>query len=437
MVELTPMLVARSLQYYKRRDVQEAILRHAQNREISPRYGEGFGKRPDALFNEQDILEFAKRRATSFHCSEERWDSPLSIQTGANRKDVDALRIGWDLVLDIDAPNWELSRLTAWLFIEALRAHDIKSISLKFSGNKGWHIGVPWESFPKNILDHDGTKDLQTKNLFPELPRAIASYLLDYMGDVKNGLAVIKDDSIIFGGAKAPISSVVRTVYTIDELAEITSKPRSRVIEDYCPSCKKSVIRNTESYALDCHHCQYRSSDRFTREQKDMIDDKLRMCPKCAELYSKRSILEFTLIKSSGCSHNPENYVRRIKLGEVIEVDTILIAGRHLYRMPYSLHEKSGLSSVVIPPKDVLNFEKSRADPKTVDLSMTFLDPAKIVVGDATFLTNEAWKFQGKKEEANVRRNKVNPAQELDVITDAIPKEHFPPCMINILNGNM
>ena len=109
------------------------------------------------------------------------------IQTGMSRKEANELRIGWDLVLDIDAPDWEISRLTAWLFVKAIEAHGIESVTVKFSGNKGWHIGVPWESFPKTIVADDG-EEQKTSDLFPEIPRAIATYLIDFIGNADNGL---------------------------------------------------------------------------------------------------------------------------------------------------------------------------------------------------------------------------------------------------------
>ena len=108
--------ISTALKYYKRQEVQEAIARHAGHREVSPRYGQGFGKRPDVIENPRDVLEFATRKATSFHCSEERWEQPMRIRTGQTRKEANDLRIGWDLVLDIDAPNWQIAKLTAWLF---------------------------------------------------------------------------------------------------------------------------------------------------------------------------------------------------------------------------------------------------------------------------------------------------------------------------------
>jgi hypothetical protein len=445
-----PLFFAKALQYYKRRDVQEAIVRHAANREVSPRYGEGFGKRPDVLSYPTDVVEFAKRKATSFHESEERWEAPLSIKTGASRKEHDDLRIGWDLVLDIDAPDWEISRLTAWLFVESLKAHGVTSISVKFSGNKGWHIGVPFESFPSHILDetHGKTTDLRMKDLFPEMPRAIAGYLLEYMGGSENGLITIDNDTILFGwdDAKAPEQykknlSSYKKRYPLAAFADIAGKTPKDLLETFCPSCDKPVERNTEQYSLDCQNpaCQYRAATRYSREERDAIDDKERVCPKC------RRIMEFNLLRrKQGCTHNPVGYQHRLKLTEVIQVDTILLASRHLYRMPYSLHEKSGLSSVVIPADRILEFDKREADPVTVDLSRTFLDPQRCVRGDATELSRRAWAWQAKAEERKSSGNRgryggaaggEGQPSEFDDLTEAIPEAHFPPCIRNALGG--
>ena len=44
--------------------------------------------------------------------------------------------------------RWEL---TTDYIVKALKHCNVKNIGVKFSGNKGFHIGVPWESFPKSI----------------------------------------------------------------------------------------------------------------------------------------------------------------------------------------------------------------------------------------------------------------------------------------------
>ena len=70
------MFLAKTLSFYKRKDIQEEIVKQAKDKEIAFRFGEVFGKRPETLSYPDDVLELAKQRATSFHCSEELWSNP-------------------------------------------------------------------------------------------------------------------------------------------------------------------------------------------------------------------------------------------------------------------------------------------------------------------------------------------------------------------------
>src|SRR3989338_9531298 len=156
------------LKHYKRRDIQEAMVLAAQDREVSVRFGDGgFGKRPDILSYPNDVLEFAKKGATSFHVSEERWRNVMQISTGMKKQELDDARKGWDLVLDIDCKLWDYSKLITHLLIQEIKAHGITAVSCKFSGNKGFHIGIPFEAFPQSF------QGKVTKQLFPEGPRRI------------------------------------------------------------------------------------------------------------------------------------------------------------------------------------------------------------------------------------------------------------------------
>src|SRR3989338_5357094 len=101
-------------QYYSRKDIQEALLKVCDDREVAPRYGEGFGRRPDTLQYPGDILEMAKKGATSFHISEEHWHDPLQLKAGMSKKDLDENRKGWDLILDIDTVHWDYAKWTAY-----------------------------------------------------------------------------------------------------------------------------------------------------------------------------------------------------------------------------------------------------------------------------------------------------------------------------------
>ena len=133
------------VEYYSRKEVQQAILKFCKDREVAPRFGDGFGRRPDVLQYPGDVLEMAQKGATSFHISEERWEDPLRLKPGVTKKELDENRIGWDLILDIDVVHWDYAKWTAYFLVEALKFHDVKNISCKFSGSKGFHLAVPFE----------------------------------------------------------------------------------------------------------------------------------------------------------------------------------------------------------------------------------------------------------------------------------------------------
>ena len=162
------------LSFYKQKFVQEAIVANAIDKEVAIKYGEaGFGKRPDLLKYPNDVLSLVQEGATSFHISEEHWSNVLQVHPELNRAELDKLRSGWDLILDIDSEFFEYSQIAADLIVKALQDHGITAITAKFSGNKGFHIAVPYEAFPKQVHNQN------LKNLFPEGPRRIAFYLRD------------------------------------------------------------------------------------------------------------------------------------------------------------------------------------------------------------------------------------------------------------------
>lgn len=130
-----------------------------------------YGKRPLAILYENELLDHVKNGATSFHASEERWANPSLLSNDLAPKQVSDLRIGWDLVLDIDTKFFEYARICADLVIKTLRYHNVRNYSVKFSGGTGFHIGVNWESFPAEV---NGVK---SSTLFPEIPMIIAKYI--------------------------------------------------------------------------------------------------------------------------------------------------------------------------------------------------------------------------------------------------------------------
>lgn len=323
-----------SLSHYKRADIQQEIIANAKDREIAVKFNENFGKRPDILRHQNDILELAKQGATSFHASEELWKNPLQIDISMKKHELDSLRIGWDLILDIDCGLFEYSKIAADLVIKALKFHNLESMSCKFSGNKGFHIGVPFEAFPEKIRNDD------TKKMFPEAPRKIALYIAE----------MIK---------------------------------------------KELGLRIMES------------------EKNDF-----------------NSIMEKTGKKASEITYY-DNKARLLNAEPFLNIDTILISSRHLYRMPYSLHEKSGLVSTPLNPEKVLLFRKEFAVPKNVRISKhRFLDRANAKSDEGKRLLMEALDFSIKREASIVTQKR-----EFESPEKALPEELFPPCIKLILNG--
>ncbi|MBI2666381.1 hypothetical protein HYX13_02100 [Candidatus Woesearchaeota archaeon] len=131
------------LKYYKRKEIQDALIANAKNKEVGLRFGQIFGKRPDTLTYPREIIDFTMQsispadwkpeQALSFHVSEELWENPLHLSTGKSRKELDELRIGWDLVLDVDCKIVDYSKLCAHLIVRFLQYCGVKDISCKFS----------------------------------------------------------------------------------------------------------------------------------------------------------------------------------------------------------------------------------------------------------------------------------------------------------------
>jgi len=293
-----------AVKYYSRRDVRQEMVRVGEGREVVPKFGnKGFGKRPAILMYEREIYEMARNGAISFHCSEEHWSNPLLLGFGSDKKQMDELRTGWDLIIDVDTSNFEYSKTCTELIIEALRFHGLKNVSLKFSGNKGWHVGVAWQSFPEKI------NGIKTSLLFPEAPRIITLYLKEFM--------------------------------------------------------RKHL--------------------------------KERLGLKEGDVYS------------------------------LVELDTVFVAPRHLFRMPYSLHEKSGLVSVPVELDELMDFKKEFARPERVDIK-PFLD--KYEKNEANELFQRAYNWY-----ANQQVTERKHSNQVRIPEKAVPQQFFPPCIQNILNG--
>jgi len=257
--------------YYSRTEIQKEILKHAKNREIGVLFDGYFGKRPSVIDYLSDIKIMVNKGVFSFHCSEERWENALLLANDKNSEiERSKNRIGWDLILDLDGVDYVYAQIVGDIIIKKLYEYNIKNVSVKFSGNKGFHIAIPFEAFSSHYQIIN-----ETRNYFPDAPRKIVQYLMyELQGVIAK--AIIKHDG------------------SIDNISRKYKIPMDELI-----------VNNDKS-------------------------------------------LNFNFMK-------------------VIEVDTILIASRHLYRMPYSLNEKSGLVSIPVHPEKLLEFTKEQAKPENVN----------------------------------------------------------------------
>jgi hypothetical protein len=182
--------------YYSRSDVQQAIAAAARWREVAGSTREGtYLKRPDIIQYPRDVLEKVKRGAVAFHLSVERWSNPLAITTGANLQE---LRRGWDLLIDIDSKSkLEHARTAAAVVADFLMDHGVTP-TVKFSGRRGFHIGVAWEAFP------DTSDFLPTAQRYPEAPQALVGYIRENVKD-KILEALVTEE----GGVSALMGTVI------------------------------------------------------------------------------------------------------------------------------------------------------------------------------------------------------------------------------------
>jgi DNA primase catalytic subunit len=340
------LFLAKTLSFYKRKDIREELVRQAKDKEVAFRFDEAFGKRPEVLTYPNDVLELAKQRVTSFHCSEELWKNPLQLSSTLRKEELDALRKGWDLVLDIDCKFFEYSKIAAHYTVQALKQNGVKSITAKFSGNKGFHIAVPFEAFPKSV----GGEDLI--HLFPEAARRIALYI-----------------------------------------TEIIRKPLADDIMKLEKNDFPSVMKKTGF-----------SEEDIKRYELNEFGDK----------------------------------IPKLNVDPFLEIDTVLIAPRHLYRMPYSFHEKSQLISVPVDINTILSFEKEDAKPENVKVNHPFL-VREVSHPDAETLLRNAFDFAPQRSGWN-EMDDESPEKKYGKATYSLPEkaigeENFPPCIKLILNG--
>lgn len=310
--------------YYTRETILESIVDSSKNREVSAalRSG-GYTSRPNIVEYPQDVKKLLKDGAVSFHGSVERWSNPMQIDTKMSSDDFNRLRKGWDLIIDIDSSmGIEAAKITVLKVIGFLESYGIESYGVKFSGRRGFHVGIPWESFPAKV-DFE-----RTEKKFPEIPQAVVSYIRN---EVESEL----------------LESFIDMKGSFHELSKELEGP----VESLSPFA-------------------------FVDIEKDW-------------------------------------------------------GRRHLFRLPYSLHEKTWLVSYPMEKEEIESFEMDNAKPENIETGRSFLDePDKkeamqLVIDSVNWVNKQK---EREKEEIEEKTEKIEP-------DEPIPEKRFPPCVKLILEG--
>jgi len=313
--------------WYSRESVQRAIVEVAKNREVVCVYRDAkFGKRPDLIQYPQDILQAVAEGTVSFHGSVERWEQPMKLDVGLTKVDLDNLRTGWDIFIDPDVEDFEIAKIVTKQIVEFFKDHGLKNYSIKYTGGKGFHIGIPFEALPEKV-------NLQlTARQYPDILQKIVEYVKWYIADQ------LREDILVLD---TPVN-----------ISQRVNKPIDKIVG------------------------------------KDGLDP-----------------------------------------FKVIAMD--VFSSRHLFRLPYSLHEKSLLVSLPIKPDNIDKFEKEQASPEKVKVEEKFLIP-KVDLHDAEVLVVEALDWATKHM---VEVKEELPQLKKLIKVREVPEQYFPPCVQAVLKG--
>ena len=312
-------------------------------------------------------------------------------------EEYNQIKIGWDFLIDIDSKYLDYSKIAAQLLIEALEHHGVYNYGIKFSGSKGFHIIVPFKSFPEKV------NDINTKDMFPEWPRLIASYLNELIDDNLN-----------------------KRILNLSSSSDLEKKGKS-IYETKCLRCDNiAQLKKIGKYV--CSNIRCRSVVNSMKSNRNEM-----ICPSCNSKMQRVDIEEvyFCLNCETNSKKEPKLFKKQITTKELIDVvDIVLVASRHLFRAPYSLHEKTALASIVISKEDLKNFNPYDAEPLKIKDPKDFMP--KVEEGQARELLLQAIDWVEKKQYYEEKKYK---GDKIDIKGLTINEDMFPPIIKKILKG--
>jgi len=145
---------------------------------------------------------------------------------------------------------------------------------------------------------------------------------------------------------------------------------------------------------------------------------------------SKKELIKRVTILTAKADSS--KYVKDFQAPKEVMPDLILVSSRHLFRAPYSLHEKTALASVVLSPKELEDFQPKDADPLKVTIKNFMPDS---VEGEAADLLREAldWHKNQNPEEKINTTTKPRDFKPVKILN--LSDEFLPPSIKKILQG--
>ena len=169
---------------------------------------------------------------------------------------------------------------------------------------------------------------------------------------------------------------------------------------------------------------------------KNMFPEWPRILTKYIMKMTEKELIEkVTHLSKPGFS----KYVRDFQAPKEVMPDLILVSPRHLFRAPYSLHEKTSLASVVIKPEELENFQLKDARPLKMEIR-NFMPEAE--EGEASELLREAldWhKTLPQEERPETGKRDFKNFKKVDlkelIGEKKVSDRFFPPAIKKILLG--
>jgi DNA primase catalytic subunit len=248
------------LEYYSREEIINELIKNAKGREVAGAFIDGsYDQRPNILQFPADVTQMVKKGVTSFHFSVEHWRNPMQII----REKYQELRIGFDFIMDIDSKlGLDEARIAAEMICSLLKSYGVRNYGIKFSGRRGFHLCVPWNSFPKEI-DYKPLAEM-----YPRIPRILAGFIRERISDslmkelikrkgAKQLIEILEEppdklDPFYFVEIEKDWGSrhMFRAPYSLNEKTWLVSLPiKESQLKDFSPeTAKPEKVRTGENF---------------------------------------------------------------------------------------------------------------------------------------------------------------------------------------------